>query len=222
LTNNKDDLNEVNNNLKEETVKILLEDGTTKRAKNLKLSPASTSWTDLETERVNNIETEKIGEIRVLNRTRSGRTGLIIGALTGGIFAATEAGSEGYEWLDSVEEGFVKVLGGEGGSKTTRYVSGFILGAVAGGLLGYTVGAIIGSTDKYVIHHETENYEDLDSSTVKIEFTKVVEKGSGYLIILKGGKEILLKRSDYIYRRTTRTGQQFIIVTKHVYESKFK
>ena len=67
LINNEHNLNEINNTLKEENVTILFEDGTTKRAKNLDLSPSSTSWTDLETEREETIETERLGEIRVLN-----------------------------------------------------------------------------------------------------------------------------------------------------------
>lgn len=61
-----------------------------------------------------------------------------------------------------------------------------------------------------------------DKSYIHVEFTSVVGKGSGYIIILWQEKDIVLDRSEYNDRGTTKEGQQYIVVPKYIYESKFK
>jgi hypothetical protein len=215
-------LKDFNNKLKEETVTIELESGNTIDAKDLQISSNSISWTELESEKHYDVESATIQEIRISNRSRSGTTGLFVGMLVGGIIGANEVSSEGYEWLDGVEQLFRFIFRSEGESKTTRYASGIIMGGVVGGLLGYTIGSIVGTTDKYVFDQDTHKVELKDSSLVQVEFNSIVENGNGYLIILWQEKEIFLHRSEYDYRGTTREGEQFIVIPITIYDSKFK
>jgi hypothetical protein len=143
-------LRDLNNKLKEETVTIEMESGNTIVGKDIHISSNSISWTELESEKYYNVQSPNIKEIRVMNRSRSGKTGLFVGMLVGGVIGANEVSSQGYDWLDGVEKGFLKIIRLEGESKTTRYVTGAVIGGLVGGLLGYTIGTIAGSTDKYV------------------------------------------------------------------------
>jgi len=58
--------------------------------------------------------------------------------------------------------------------------------------------------------------------TNRVEFTKIVEKGRGYIIILWQGKKIRLSRVEYNYMVKTNDGTQFIVVREEVYLEKFQ
>ena len=64
--------------------------------------------------------------------------------------------------------------------------------------------------------------KDVDKTPLQIQFTSVIEKGNGYIVILCQKKEIRLDRAEYNYRGTTADGQQYIVVPKYVYQSKFE
>ena len=61
-----------------------------------------------------------------------------------------------------------------------------------------------------------------DKSSKRVEFSSLVEKGNGYLVILWHGKEIRLLRSEYSYRGTSVDGKAFIVVPNQIYENKFQ
>lgn len=143
-------LKDLNNKLKAETVIIELESGNIIVGNDIQLSSDSTSWAGVDSEKYYNVQTAKIKEIRVSNRSRSGTIGLLLGISGGAVIGFIESKSERYNWVDVVEKGFRTVLFLEGESKIGRYAAGMIIGGLAGGLLGLTIGTIVGSTEKYV------------------------------------------------------------------------
>ena len=215
-------LSDINKKLTEKTVTIELSNGNTMVGKGVLISSNSISWTELESNDHYNFQSANIQEIRVSNRSRSGKAGFWVGMIAGGAIGASIISSSDYEWLDVVEAGSRKAMCAEGGSKTTRYATGIAIGGLVGGLLGYTIGAIVGSTDKYIFDQDTQSVKIEDGSLIRVKFTSIVQKGSGYIIILFQGREIRLQRSEYNYRGTTKGKQLFIVVPIDVYDSKFK
>jgi len=60
------------------------------------------------------------------------------------------------------------------------------------------------------------------TSSVRVEYSGLVEKGSGFIVITWHGKQIRLERSEYSYREISDTGQLYIVVPQNIYELKFK
>jgi hypothetical protein len=148
---NDTNFDDLNDKLKAETVTIGLVSGNNIIGRDIQLSSDSTSWSELNSGKYHTVQTSTIRDICAMNRSRSGKIGLVVGLIGGGVIGVIIASSEEYEWLDVVEKGFRIAIGQEGESKIMRYSSGIIIGGLAGGLLGYTIGTIVGSRDKYVI-----------------------------------------------------------------------
>ncbi|MHA2032341.1 MAG: hypothetical protein ACW99Q_23450 [Candidatus Kariarchaeaceae archaeon] len=151
IPNDDNNFGDLNDKLKTETLTIGLVSGNIIFGKDIQLSSDSTSWSELHSGKYHTVQSSTIRDICVVNRSRSGKTGLVVGLIGGAVIGVIMASSEEYEWLDVVEKGFRTAIGQEGESKIMRYSSGIIIGGLAGGLLGYTIGIIVGGTDKYVI-----------------------------------------------------------------------
>jgi hypothetical protein len=151
IPNDDNNFGDLNDKLQNGTVTIGLISGNTIIGKDIQLSYDSTSWSDLDSGKYHTVQTSTIRDICIMNRSRSGKTGLVVGLIGGATIGVIMASSEEYEWLDVVEKGFRTAIGQEGESKIMRYSSGIIIGGLAGSLLGYTIGIIVGGTDKYVI-----------------------------------------------------------------------
>jgi len=142
------------------------------------------------------------------------RVGLLGGAVLGGIVAST-GGDEYGDWWWKTSEGTAGI-----------YI--MVISPIIGGIAGGQVGA----KEIYVFVEDSvydgnkkghlQELSNVDKSHVRVEFSSIVEKGRGYIIILWQGKEIKLSSSEYNYRTEAEDGRQFIIVPNYVYDSKFK
>ena len=88
--------------------------------------------------------------------------------------------------------------------------------------LGFLSGALIGGIGGDAESFIFPSLESKNIPSNRVEFSSIIEKDSRYLIILWQGKKIRLQRSEYNYRGITKEGNLYIIVPKHIYESKFK
>jgi len=101
-----------------------------------------------------------------------------------------------------------------------------IIGLITGALIGHKYECILNCSDSLAYGEvkkiNLEELNDEDKSPVKVEFSSIVEKGSGYLVLLWQGKKIRLQRAEYYYRGTTEDNREYIVVQKYIYKLKFK
>ena len=159
-------LQNLNHHLEGQTASIRLDNGNTLAGKEIQIFSDSVSWTEPEFLQNYHVKSTKVQEIRVSNRSRSGATGFWIGMAAGAALGVKEVSSEGYGWLDTVEDGASKIMGIDESSNTARYITGIAIGGLAGGLVGVTIGAIIGSTDRYIFDQDTDSVKTIDGSFI--------------------------------------------------------
>jgi len=95
---------------------------------------------------------------------------------------------------------------------------GFIILPPLGLVGGLVIGTANGDDDVFILNSQQYN----DQLTIRVEITRVVEIGHGYIVVLWQGKMIRLMRPEYSYRGTTDDDRLFIMVKKNVYLQKFK
>lgn len=156
--------------------------------------------------------------IRTTNHSIGFWQGMVIGflggAALGGIVAST-GGDEYGDWWWKTNEGTAGI-----------YI--MVISPIIGGI----IGGVKGAKEIYLFVEDSvydgnkkghlQELSNVDKSSVRVEFTKIVEKGRGYIIILWQKKEIRLLSSEYNYMLETEEGKQSIVVPKYIYDSKFK
>ena len=172
------------------------------------------------------IPTSDIQSIQYTDNGVGALYGLLYGTVTGLVFYALMPGA-----AEDAQEGEDNpVSRGITGAATAMLFGGMAILAPFGGL---AWGAIIGHDYECILDHsdsftddqvEEINIDDLsddDKAPLRVKFSSIVEKGSGYLVILWQGKKIHLQRSEYHYRGTTTDGQEYIVIPTYIYRLKF-
>jgi len=187
---------EMNEKLKGEIATVTLVNKQELVGKDIEVKFDSTSFDKI------NIHTKDIKEITIKNHDwgiiNGAGLGVLVGAAMGGmIYAATT----------TKKTGFVPSSG-------LTVISLPVLGLFSGVL----IGGIVGDTESFIFpSHKMES-----EPTIRVEYTKIVEKGTGYIVILCKGKKIRLSRAEYNYMVETDDGKQFIIIPEEVYLEKFR
>jgi hypothetical protein len=214
----------LNKELEDEKVKLTLARNTI-NAEYIEIAEDSSSWVEVKSKYGQRnlsdtirIPTSDIKRISYKNNTLGALEGFGFGTLTGLSFYLL--GRSAVKETDNFGEalGVAMVMG---------------LGVITSPIIGLITGAIIGHEENYILikpDTSVDGYEKGDSqqlsigdkSYVRVIFSSVVEKGSGYIIILWQKKLIRLQRSEYSHRGTTKEGQPYIVVPNYIYESKFK
>jgi hypothetical protein len=131
-----------------------------------------------------------------------------VGALKGFGLGLLFSAAFGYATISNAGEG----LEGAGAVVGTGFfsVSACIIGAVIGG--------IIGDHETFYLPQPVSE----DTSSVILEFTKIIKKGSSSITILWQGREIQLLYSQYKQIMESKDGVMYIKVSKEINEEKFK
>jgi hypothetical protein len=212
---------------------IALVDGSTISGKYIQIAEDSTCYREVKS-RLNvvrlasdtsRIPTSDITRITYKNTSKGALEGAGFGALAGLAIGAIIANSIEPENSKNPMETWSK------GMSQASLIPG---GLLAGILIGIPVGSGIGHKDNYIlldsensVYNEYENVDlqsltDEDKSPVRVIYSSVVEKGSGYIIILWQGKKIRLRRSEYNQRGTTKEGKLYMVVPDYIYRRRFK
>jgi hypothetical protein len=200
---------EVNQELKGEAVTIEKMNGEEVNGEYVRILPDSVSVV------MEKIAIENVKAIKFKNYSKGAIAGMGLGFLSGFLIG----GFIGY--LTSEDEQPTGTLSHmELGGVSEGAVFG-VGGALAGLLVGGIYGGVSGVTDKFIFPSpEMESRQS--KSTIRVEYTKIVKKGRGYLIILWQGKEIRLSRVEYNYLVESDDGKQLIVVPEEVYLEKFQ
>ena len=215
MVNNKDfTYEDLNKEIEGQQVTLAYINGGKDIGKNVRVYSDSTyiEWMILENEYVvknRKVPTASLKEISNKRRGRGAAKGLGYGLLAGvtfGFFA-------GYAGYDESDTGWF--------SYNSPQEAGIFAGIVYGLLFGST-GLIVGGLNGDVESFYFPQAEIEDTSSVKVEFSKIVKKDLGYLIIMYQGKEIHLISSEYRQISESMDGRTFITVPKEIYAKKFK
>jgi hypothetical protein len=185
--------NHINKKLKGENATVTLVNKQELVGKNIEVKFDSTSVEKI------NIHTKDIKEITIKNHDwgviKGTGLGVLVGAAMGGMIYVTTTTNK--------PMGFGLVL-----------IALPVLGLFSGAL----IGGIVGDIETFVFPSNKMESEP----TNRVEFTKIVEKGRGYIVILWQGKKIRLLRAEYNYMVESDDGKQFIIIPEEVYLEKFQ
>jgi hypothetical protein len=183
---------ELNKKLKGEDVSLLLLTGDELEGYNIEVEPESTTIGERK------IATKSIKEITIKNSGRGALKGIGLGVASTLVLSAIS-------YFSNQDEPYAEVA--------------FIIFPPAGLVLGAIIGAAGGDIDRFVFPYQQDTNSD---PYVRVEFSSILERGRGYIIILWQGKEVRLSKDEYSYRGTTEDGKLFIMVSDNIYNSKFQ
>jgi hypothetical protein len=158
-------------------------------------------FTDSLTVGMETIAIENVKEVQIKNHSKGAFTGMGLGFISGFFIGS--------------------IIGRVSSDSDYGPGIGVILGLPPGVLLGGLIGGVSGVTDKFVFPSPEMGSEPAKPSN-RVEFTKIIENGRGYIVILCQEKEIKLLRAEYNYLVEADDGKQFIIIPEDVYLEKFK
>jgi hypothetical protein len=200
----------MNEKLEGEKVTLKLINGEEILGYNVEIKSDSTSIGDIK------LSTASIKKITNPRHDRGALKGLGYGALIGAPIGFI-VGYISYEDSPSGESG-PNSAGASGG------IGALLLGGPTA-LVGLIVGGIHGDIGTFIFppsEMESKPSPGVEFKPFRVEFTEIVEEGSGYIIILWQGKEIRLSNSEYNFRWTIEEGKQFMEVPQVIYLQKFK